>query len=328
MPRIDRPVPGTAGADHTPARKDDDEQRGTDQTRQDPTDLHDQPDTEGEQLPKPGDEDSVTGEMGEKPDHGEETYVGHDRLLDQVAVITGGDSGIGRAVALAFAREGADVVIAYLEGEDDDARRPPAWSRTPAAASCSCRRTSSRSRRVRRWSTRAVDELGRIDILVNNAAYQMAQPGGIADITTEQFDRVMRTNVYAMFWLCRMALPHMKPGSSIINTSSIQSSQPSPALLDYASTKAAIVNFTRGLARAVAEEGVRVNAVAPGPIWTPLIPATMPDDKIASFGEDTPLGRAGQPAELATAFVFLASPESSYITGEVIAVTGGNPVTM
>ena len=255
-----------------------------DQTRQDPTQLHQQPDTEGEQLPKPGDEDSVTSEMGEKPDHGEETYVGHDRLLDQVAVITGGDSGIGRAVALAFAREGADVVIAYLAGEDEDARE-------------TARLVEEAGRRVVLVPTdlveesacqalvdKAVDELGRIDILVNNAAYQMAQPGGIADITTEQLDRVMRTNVYAMFWLCKMALPHMKSGATIINTSSVQSSSPSPELLDYATTKAAIVNFTRGLAQSVADQGIRVNAVAPGPIWTPLIPATMPEEKVESFG--------------------------------------------
>jgi NAD(P)-dependent dehydrogenase (short-subunit alcohol dehydrogenase family) len=299
-----------------------------DQTRQDPTEVHDQPDTEGEQLPKPGDEDSVTREMGDQPDHGEETYVGHDRLLDQVALITGGDSGIGRAVALAFAREGADVVIAYLEGEDEDARVTGRLVEEAGRRAVLVPTDLVQEEACRALVDRTVEELGRIDVLVNNAAYQMAQPGGIADITTEQLDRVMRTNVYAMFWLCRMALPHMKAGSTIINTSSIQSSQPSPALLDYATTKAAIVNFTRGLARAVAEDGIRVNAVAPGPIWTPLIPATMPDDKIASFGEDTPLGRAGQPAEVATAFVFLASPESSYITGEVIAVTGGNPVTM
>jgi NAD(P)-dependent dehydrogenase (short-subunit alcohol dehydrogenase family) len=298
------------------------------QTRQDPTELHDQPDTEGEELPEPGDEHSVTGEMDEKPDHGEETYVGHDRLRDQVAVITGGDSGIGRAIALAFAREGADVVIAYLEGEDDDARETGRIVEDAGRRAVLVPTDLVQEEACQALVDRAVQELGRIDILVNNAAYQMAQPGGIADITTEQLDRVMRTNIYAMFWLCKMALPHMRPGSTIINTSSIQSSQPSPALLDYATTKAGIVNFTRGLARAVAEKGIRVNAVAPGPIWTPLIPATMPDDKVASFGQDTPLGRAGQPAEVATAFVYLASPESSYITGEVIAVTGGNPVTM
>jgi NAD(P)-dependent dehydrogenase (short-subunit alcohol dehydrogenase family) len=299
-----------------------------DQTRQDPNQLHEQPDTEGEQLPKPGSEDSVTGRMDEKPDHGEETYVGHARLLDQVAVITGGDSGIGRAVALAFAREGADVVIAYLDGEDDDARETARLVEDAGRRAVLVPTDLVEESACQALVDKAVDELGRIDILVNNAAYQMAQPGGIADITTEQLDRVMRTNVYAMFWLCKMALPHMKSGATIINTSSVQSSSPSPELLDYATTKAAIVNFTRGLAQSVAQQGIRVNAVAPGPIWTPLIPATMPDDKIASFGEDTPLGRAGQPAEVATAFVFLASPESSYITGEVIAVTGGNPVTM
>ena len=299
-----------------------------DQTRQDPTEVHGQPDTEGEQLPKPGDEDSVTREMGEEPDHGEETYVGHDRLRDQVAVITGGDSGIGRAVALAFAREGADVVIAYLEGEDDDAEETRRIVEDAGRRCVLVPTDLVQEEACQALVDRAVEDFGRIDVLVNNAAYQMAQPGGLADITTEQLDRVMRTNVYAMFWLCRMALPHMKAGASIINTSSVQSSSPSPELLDYASTKAAIVNFTRGLAQSIADKGIRVNAVAPGPIWTPLIPATMPPEKVETFGQDTPLGRAGQPAEVATAFVYLASPESSYITGEVIAVTGGKPVTM
>ena len=299
-----------------------------DQTRQDPTELHDQPDTEGEQLPKPGDDESVTGEMGEKPDHGEETYVGHDRLLDQVAVITGGDSGIGRAVALAFAREGADVVIAYLEGEEDDAQETARIVEDAGRRAVLVPTDLVQEEACRALVDTAVEELGRIDVLVNNAAYQMAQPGGIEDITTEQLDRVMKTNIYAMFWLSKFALPHMRPGSSIINTSSVQSSSPSPELLDYATTKAGIVNFTRGLAQSVAEKGIRVNSVAPGPIWTPLIPATMPPDAVAEFGKQTPLGRAGQPAEVATAFVFLASAESSYVTGEVIAVTGGGPVTM
>jgi hypothetical protein len=304
------------------------DQGSADQTRQDPTEVHEQPDTEGEELPAPGDEQSVTGQMREKPDHGEETYVGHGRLQDQVAVITGGDSGIGRAVALAFAREGADVVIAYLEGEHDDARETARIVEDAGRKVVLVPTDLVEEKACQALVDRAVEELGRIDILVNNAAYQMAQPGGIADITTEQLDRVMRTNVYAMFWLCRMALPHMRPGASIINTSSIQSSEPSPGLLDYAATKAAIVNFTRGLAQSVAEQGIRVNAVAPGPIWTPLIPATMPPEKVESFGQDTPMGRAGQPAEVATAFVYLASPESSYVTGEVIAVTGGRAVTM
>ena len=299
-----------------------------DASRQDPTEQHAQPDTEGEQLPDPGHEDSVTGEMGEQPDHGEDSYVGHDRLLDQVAVVTGGDSGIGRAIAVAFSREGADLVIAYLDGEEDDARET---ARRGWAAGRRCGGGPSDGGEVQACQglvAGAADEFGRIDLLVNNAAYQMAQEGGIADITTEQLDRVMRTNVYAMFWLCKMALPHMRPGSSIINTSSVQSSSPSPELLDYATTKAAIVNFTRGLALSVAEKGIRVNSVAPGPIWTPLIPATMPPDKVEDFGKQTPLGRAGQPTEVATAYVFLASPESSYVTGEVLAVTGGGPVTM
>jgi NAD(P)-dependent dehydrogenase (short-subunit alcohol dehydrogenase family) len=171
---------------------------------------------------------------------------------------------------------------------------------------------------------RAVEEIGGIDILVDNAAYQMAQPGGIADITTEQFDRVLKTNLYAMFWLCKKALPHLSPGASIINTSSIQASQPSPELLDYATTKAGIINFTEGLAQQLAKLGIRVNSVAPGPIWTPLIPATMPPEQVEGFGSETPLGRAGQPAELAPAFVFFASQESSFVTGEVLAVTGGS----
>lgn len=299
-----------------------------DQTRQDPTQAHDQPDTEGEQLPAPGSEGSVTGRMDDAPDHGEQTYVGHDRLLDQVAVITGGDSGIGRAVALAFAREGADVVIAYLGAEDDDARETARLVEDAGRRAVLVPTDLVEESACQALVDTAVAELGRIDILVNNAAYQMAQPGGLADITTEQLDRVMKTNIYAMFWLCKMALPHMAPGSTIINTSSVQSSSPSPELLDYATTKAAIINFTRGLAQSVAEQGIRVNSVAPGPIWTPLIPATMPADAVDSFGQQTALGRAGQPAEVATAFVYLASAESSYVTGEVIAVTGGGPVTM
>jgi NAD(P)-dependent dehydrogenase (short-subunit alcohol dehydrogenase family) len=172
----------------------------------------------------------------------------------------------------------------------------------------------------------AVREFGRIDVLVSNAAYQMAQDGGILDITTDQFDRVMKTNLYAMFWLCKAAIPHMSEGSSIITTSSIQGFSPSPHLLDYATSKAAIVNFTKGLATNLMEKGIRVNSVAPGPVWTPLIPATMDGEKVASFGEQSPMGRAAQPAELAPSYVFLASQESSYITADVIAVTGGSPI--
>jgi NAD(P)-dependent dehydrogenase (short-subunit alcohol dehydrogenase family) len=295
---------------------------------QDPTQQHEHPDTGGEQLPGPGNDASVTSQMGDRPDHGEDSYRGTGRLADRAAVVTGGDSGIGRAVALAFAREGADVVIAYLEGEDEDARETGRLIEDAGRKAVLVPGDLTSEQACDQLVERAVAEFGRIDLLVNNAAYQMAQAGGIADITTEQFDRVMKTNLYAMFWLSKKALPHMPKGSSIINTSSVQASSPSPELLDYATTKAGIVNFTRGLASMVAEQGVRVNSVAPGPIWTPLIPATMPEEKVSEFGKETPLGRAGQPAELAPAYVFLASPESSYITGEVIAVTGGMPVSI
>jgi hypothetical protein len=266
--------------------------------------------------------------MGDEPDHGETTYRGSGKLKERVAVVTGGDSGIGRAVALAYAREGADVVLAYLEGEDQDAKATAELIEEAGRRAVLVPGDLTAEQACQALVDKTVSEFGRIDLLVNNAAYQMAQPGGIQDVTTEQFDRVMKTNLYAMFWLCKKALPHMPKGSSIINTSSVQASSPSPELLDYATTKAGIVNFTRGLATMVAEQGVRVNSVAPGPIWTPLIPATMPEEKVGSFGTETPLGRAGQPAELAPAYVFLASPESSYITGEVIAVTGGMPVTI
>ncbi|MBC2960179.1 SDR family oxidoreductase [Nocardioides deserti] len=266
--------------------------------------------------------------MRQEPDHGEHSYRGSGRLQDKVAVITGGDSGIGRAVAIAYAREGADVVLAYLEGEDEDGRETARLVEEAGRRAITVPGDLVSEEACRELVDTAVRELGRIDVLVNNAAYQMSQPGGIEDITTDQFDRVMKTNLYAMFWLCKMALPHLGEGSSIINTSSVQASSPSVPLLDYATTKAGIVNFTRGLAAQLAERGIRVNSVAPGPIWTPLIPATMPEEKVESFGEQTPMGRAGQPAELAPAYVFLASSDASYITGEVIAVTGGQPVTI
>ena len=294
----------------------------------DPSQQHDQPDTEGEQLPPPGSDDSVTAQMGDQPDHGESSYRGTGKLKDRVAVVTGGDSGIGRAVALAYAREGANLVVAHLPGEDEDGRRT-ADLVEEAGQKCVVVPVDLTSEEAcEELIQQTLDTFGHIDVLVNNAAYQMAQSGGIADITTEQFDRVLKTNLYALFWLSKKALPHMPRGSCIINTSSVQASSPSAELLDYATTKAGIVNFTRGLASSVAENGVRVNAVAPGPIWTPLIPATMPEEQVESFGTQTPLGRAGQPAEVAPAYVFLASAESSYITGEVIAVTGGLPVAI
>jgi NAD(P)-dependent dehydrogenase (short-subunit alcohol dehydrogenase family) len=291
--------------------------------KRDPTRQHAQPDMEDQDQQEPP---GTTAAMADEPDHGESTYRGSGRLAGKKAVITGGDSGIGRAVALAFAREGADVAVAHLEQEQSDADETARLVKDSGRQAVLVAGDLTDEDQCRRLIERAVAELGTIDVLVNNAAYQMAQPDGIEAISTEQLDRVLKTNLYAMFWLCKMGLRHMRPGSAIINTSSIQASQPSPELLDYAVTKAGIVNFTKGLAAMLAPRGIRVNAVAPGPIWTPLIPATMPDQKMDSFGEQTPLGRAGQPAELAPAYVFLASQESSYVTGEVIAVTGGMPM--
>ena len=288
---------------------------------QDPREQQEQPDEGSSHLEPPG----LTADMREKPDHGEESYRGSGRLEGKRAIVTGGDSGIGRAVALAFAREGADVLISYLPEEEKDALETV---RLVEAAGRRCLTVPGDVRDEERCANVvgvAVRDLGGIDVLVNNAAYQMAQPGGIEDITTEQWDRVMRTNLYAMFWLCKHALPHLQPGASIINTSSVQATSPSPELLDYATTKAGIVNFTKALAQMLAERGIRVNSVAPGPIWTPLIPATMPDEKSQSHGESAPIGRAGQPAEVAPAFVFFASQESSYVTGQSLGVTGGQP---
>jgi len=291
-------------------------------TPADPTEQYEQPDTEGKEIEHPG----RTADMDVQPDHGEETYRGTGRLEGRRAVITGGDSGIGRAVALAFAREGADVAISYLPAEEDDAKETARLVEEAGRRAVRLPGDLTDEGQCLRVIEQAVAELGGIDVLVNNAAHQMAQPDSIAGISTEQLDRTLKTNLYAMFWLCKAAIPHMKPGSSIINTSSIQAYQPSPELLDYAMTKGAIVNFTKGLGQALVEKGIRVNSVAPGPVWTPLIPATMPAEKVESFGEQAPMGRAGQPAELAPAFVFFASQESSYITAEVLGVTGGSPL--
>ncbi|WP_424846088.1 SDR family oxidoreductase [Streptomyces sp. SAI-129] len=288
--------------------------------RQDPTDQYPRPEFAGQDQPHPG----WTGPMDPPPDHGEESYRGSGRLVGRRAVITGGDSGIGRAVALAYAREGADVLFTYLDQEQDEARETSRLvedaGRKAVAVSCDIRE----ERNCRALVDRAVAEFGGIDVLVNNAAYQMSQPDGIEAITTEQFDRVMRTNLYGMFWLTKFALPHMPEGGSVINTTSVQAYKPSPHLLDYAMTKGAIVTFTQGLAQMVAERGIRVNAVAPGPVWTPLIPATLPDT--TEFGKQSPLGRPAQPAELAPAYVYLASQEASYVTAEVMNVTGGTPL--
>ncbi|WP_111768225.1 SDR family oxidoreductase [Nakamurella deserti] len=288
---------------------------------QNPTEQHDQPETSGAQIAHPG----LTGDMEEQPDHGEQSYRGTGRLTGKRAVITGGDSGIGRAVAIAFAREGADVLISYLAAEQEDAEETARWvteaGRNAVLVPGDIREESTCDHII----ATAVTELGGIDILVNNAAYQMVQPDSIEGVTTEQFDRVLKTNLYAMFWLTKKAVPHLQPGSTIINSSSIQATTPSPELFDYALTKAAIHNFTKSMGQGLADRGIRVNAVAPGPIWTPLIPATMTEDKVKSHGEGVPLGRAGQPAELAPAYVFFASQESSYITAEMLGVTGGKP---
>ncbi|MFF0559355.1 SDR family oxidoreductase [Streptomyces sp. NPDC004266] len=286
----------------------------------DPTTRHPAPPQPDQHQRHPG----STEDMEPRPDHGEDSYEGHGLLTDRAAIVTGGDSGIGRAVCLAFAREGADVVFTHLPEEEADAeetaRLVRAAGRTAVAVPCDVRD----ERQCADLIDRAVGELGRVDLLVNNAAYQMSQPDGIEAITTEQFDRVMKTNLYGMFWLTRRALAHMPRGGCVINTTSVQGYQPSPHLLDYAMTKSAIISFTHGLAQMVAERGIRVNAVAPGPVWTPLIPATMPETK--HFGEQSPLGRPAQPAEMAPAYVFLASPRASYITGEIVNATGGTPL--
>lgn len=260
--------------------------------------------------------------MHPRADHGEESYVGLGRLDGRTALVTGGDSGIGRATAIAYAREGADVLISYLPEEEDDARVTCEWvekaGRTAIAVPGDIQEESHCAALVER----AFADLGGLDILVNNAAYQFTEEA-IQQITTDQFDRAFRTNVYAMFWLCRAALPRMAPGASIINTASIQAYSPSPNLLAYAATKAAIVNFTKSLAQTAMKQGVRVNAVAPGPVWTPLIPSTMPKEKVQQFGEQTAFGRPAQPAEIAPLFVFLATDDARFVTGEVYGVTGG-----
>jgi NAD(P)-dependent dehydrogenase (short-subunit alcohol dehydrogenase family) len=293
-------------------------------TQQDPQTQYRQPDQQtGTEIPYPG----VTAQLPQQPDHGEDSYRGSARLQGRKAVVTGGDSGIGRAVALAFAREGADVLISCLESEEEDAGETVRLISDAGRVAVTVPGDIRAEGHCRHIIDRAVAEFGGLDILVNNAAYQMAQPNGIIDISTEQFDRVLKTNVYAMFWLCKAAVTHMPPGSAIINTASIQAFQPSAPLLDYATSKAAIVNFTKALSADLVERGIRVNSVAPGPVWTPLIPATMPAEKVESFGQhESPMGRAAQPAELAPAYVFFASQESSYVTGEVLGVTGGKPL--
>ncbi|MBX8464652.1 SDR family oxidoreductase [Deinococcus sp. RIT780] len=272
---------------------------------------------------QPQEAPGLASAMQPLPDHGEDSYVGLGRLKGRRALITGADSGIGRAVAIAFAREGADVALNYLPDEEQDAREVVALIEAAGRRAVALPGDITDEAFSRELVTRAVKELGGLDILVNNAGKQVTQPS-LSDITTEQLDLTFRTNVYAMFWITQEALKHLGAGASIINTTSIQAYRPSPNLLDYASTKAAIVAFTQALAQQLGEKGIRVNAVAPGPFWTPLQPSGgQPQEKVMAFGKDTPLGRPGQPAELAAMYVFLASQESSYTSGSTLGATGG-----
>ena len=269
----------------------------------------------------------LTAPMDPAPDHGESSYEGHGLLTGKRALITGGDSGIGRAVAIAYAREGADVAIAYLAEEQADADETARWVEQAGRRCVLIPTDLTEEQAARATVTRTVTELGGLDILVNNAGFQMARRESIADITSDDLDRTFKTNLYALFWITQTAVEYMRAGGVIINNSSIQAYQPSETLLDYASTKAAINNVTVNLASELGSRGIRVNAVAPGPIWTPLQPATQFPEKIEKFGSDTPLGRAGQPAEVAPAFVFLAAESTaSYVSGTVLGVTGGKPV--
>jgi NAD(P)-dependent dehydrogenase (short-subunit alcohol dehydrogenase family) len=288
---------------------------------QDPREHGPQPPFPEQQQPPPG----LESEMRPRPDYGEQTYQGYGRLAGRKALITGGDSGIGRAVALAFAREGADVLISYLN-EESDAEETLRVIRAAGRQGVAVAGDIGQAAHCQQLVERTVRELGGLDILVNNAAFQM-QRQSIVEIPSEEWEHTFRTNIHAMFYLCQAAVPHLPEGSTIINVASIQAYQPSPTLLAYASTKGAIVTFTKALAEALIGQGIRVNAVAPGPVWTPLIPSTSTSSEaVAQFGKETPIGRPAQPAELAPLFVFLASPESSYITGEIVGVTGGKPL--
>jgi NAD(P)-dependent dehydrogenase (short-subunit alcohol dehydrogenase family) len=292
-------------------------------TQQDPTQQYPQP-----EFPEQDQRDQHPGleqEMQPEPDYGYETYRGMGRLEGKAAIITGGDSGIGRAVALAFAREGADVMISYLEEEEPDAGETAQVVEEAGKKAIKVPGDISEESQCQALVQRAVEEFGKIDVLVNNAAHQMTV-SGITDISSELLDRTFKTNIYAMFWLCKAAIPHMPEGGSIINVASIQAYQPSPTLLPYSATKGAIVTFTKGLAQEVVQYGLRANTVAPGPVWTPIIPASMPGDTVSQFGGTSPMGRPAQPAELAPAFVFLASQEASFVNGETLGVTGGQPL--
>ncbi len=286
--------------------------KSADPRKTEPAPPFDQP-----QQAYPGSEEQMMPDA----DHGESREPSRTRLAGKVALITGGDSGIGRAVAIAFAKEGADILFSYLE-EEEDANETVRLVEETGQRALGIAGDIQDEKHCQKLVRRTVEEFGRLDILVNNAAYQMAIEE-LNGYTAEQIDRTYRTNVFAMFYFCKAAVPHMKPGSSIINTTSIQAYDPSPNLLDYASTKSAIIGFTKALSKLVIKSGIRVNAVAPGPVWTPLIPATMPSGKTKNFGDNPLFERPAQPAELAPVFVLLASDDAAYITGEVYGVTGG-----
>ena len=284
------------------------------------------PRSAGPRPPFPKQQQSAPGrtaQLDPAPDHGERSYQGHDRLAGCSAIVTGGDSGIGRAVAIAYAREGADVLISYLD-EHDDAEETAEWVRQAGCKAVLVPGDIGQESHCQQVVDRAIAEFGKLDILVNNAAFQRTHEK-LWDFTAEEIETTFRTNIQSMFYLAKAAAQKMKPGGSIINTASIQADKPSPSLLAYATTKGAIANFTGGLAQLVAESGIRVNAVAPGPVWTPLIPSTMSAEKAANFGKDSPFGRPAQPAELAPAYVFLASNDATYISGAILPVTGSKP---
>lgn len=288
-------------------------------TFQNPVTRHPSISPPEQDQPEPG----LDRDLEPQTDRGDDSYRGTGRLTGRKALISGADSGIGAAVAIAFAREGADVALSYLPAEEPDAQKIAALIRDTGQNAAALPGDISEAALARRLVADAVEQLGGLDIIVNNAGRQTAVDQ-LENLSDEQFEDTFRTNVFAMFWITKAALPHLAPGATIINTTSVQACNPSPTLIDYAATKAAINNFTKGLAQQLAPRGIRVNAVAPGPIWTPLqVSDGQPKEALPTFGKDTPLGRAGQPTELAPAFVFLASPESSYVSGETLTVNGG-----
>lgn len=293
-----------------------------------PRDRNPDPRREGDRPPYPKQQQTTPGSearMRPRPDYGEKSYVGHGRLKDRVALVTGGDSGIGRAVALAYAREGAHLAIAYLD-EHEDAEETKQVVENAGRSALLLAGDLADPAHCARIVHATVERFGKLDVLVNNAAFQGRQLARFEDLDDARLERTFRTNILAMFRLVRFALPHLKPGAAIINTTSIQAYHPNPQILDYAVTKGAIRTFTQGLAKELTKRGIRVNGVAPGPIWTPLIPQSFGDEKVQRHGESAPLERAGQPAEVAPVYVFLASDDSRYVSGEIVGVTGGSPL--